>query len=246
MNNSPKIAVLYHLFYEDTFEKVCRELEPLLFFETTFLFNICIETPDKRSITVALRNKFPGCYIINTSNKGKDIGAKLALLQLFLELQIEADYLLFLHDKKSLQALKSNTWKKDLLKIISPESIQKVIKIFQESIEFGLIATNEYIINEPFEDGHFSGINGQILANLVLNYGLKPTSFAFVAGTMFWAKVHPVKDFFNRYNPLEIRKDLEDGNILDNFSGTITHSWERVLSWIITSQGYSIKGITNV
>jgi len=243
MNDSPKIAVLYHLFYEDTFEKVCRELEPLLVFETTFLFNICIETPDKKTITAVLRNKFPQCYIINTSNKGKDIGAKLALLQLFLELQIEADYLLFLHDKKSLQALKSNTWKKDLLKIISPESIQKIIGIFQENSGCGLIATNEYIINEPFEGGLFSGSNGRILNNLLVNYEIKPTSYAFVAGTMFWAKVKPVKGFFKQHNPLEIRKYLEDGNILDNFSGTITHAWERVLSWVITSQGYSIKGI---
>ena len=243
MNSSLKITVLYHLFYEDSYGKVCMELEPLLVFETTFLFNICIETPDKKKIIAVLRNKFPGCFIINTSNKGKDIGAKLALLQLFLELQIEADYLLFLHDKKSLQALKSSTWKKDLLKIISPESIQKIFIIFQANKDCGLIATNEYIINEPFEGGRFSDINGNILTELVMNYGIKPASFEFVAGTMFWAKAKPVKYFFNQHNPLEIRKNLEDGNILDNFSGTITHSWERVLSWIITSQGYSIKGI---
>ncbi|MGZ8516046.1 MAG: rhamnan synthesis F family protein [Chitinophagaceae bacterium] len=243
MNTKPKIAVLYHLFYEDTFEKVCGELVPLLDLETTFLFNICIETPDKKVISGALRNKFPGCYIINTSNKGKDIGAKLALIQLFLELQIQADYLLFLHDKKSLQALKSNTWKKDLLKIVSPESIQKVIKIFQENSECGLIATKEYIIDEPLENGQFSGMNREILTTLVTDYRIKPKSYAFVAGTMFWARAKPVSDFFNQHNPLEIRKSLEDGNVLDNFSGTITHSWERILSWIVTSQSYSIKGI---
>lgn len=243
MNNSVKIVVLYHLFYEDTVEKVGSELKPLIDFETTFLFNICIETPDKKWIIAELRNEFPGCYIITTSNKGKDIGGKLALLQLFLELQIEAHYLLFLHDKKSLQALKSNTWKKDLLKIVSTESIQKSMKIFEESSACGLIATKDYIIVEPFADSHFSGVNGQILATLMLKYEVMPASFAFVAGTMFWAKAKPLKDFFKQHNPLEIRKELEDGNILDNFSGTITHSWERILSWIITSQGYSINGV---
>lgn len=243
MNSGIKIAVLYHIFYEDTFENVGEELKPLSLFEATFFFNICSETPDKKSIIAALRNTFPGCYIISTSNKGKDIGAKLALLQLFLELQAEAAYLLFLHDKKSLQALKSNTWKQGLLKIISPEGIQKSMKIFQETNACGLIAANEYIITEPFEDGQFSGINGQILESLTVKYNAKPASFAFVAGTMFWAKAKPVKDFFQQHNPLEIRKNLEDGNILDNFSGTLTHSWERVLSWIITCQGYSIKAI---
>ena len=243
MKITPKIAVLYHVFYEDSYEKVCVELEPLISSETTFLFNICSETPDKKLITAVLRNKFKGCYIINTSNKGKDIGAKLALLQLFLQLQIDADYLLFLHDKKSLQALKSATWKKELLKIITPENILQTMKIFQENNDCGIIATEEYIIEELFEEGAFTGINGSILTELMVKYQLSPTSYSFVAGTMFWAKVKPVKDFFNKYNPVEIRKELEDGNVLDNFSGTVTHSWERLLSWIITSQHYSIKGI---
>jgi lipopolysaccharide biosynthesis protein len=93
------------------------------------------------------------------------------------------------------------------------------------------------------EEGQFIGNNKNILNNLLGNYQIKPSSFAFVAGTMFWARAKPMKDFFCSYDPLEIRKDLEDGNVLDNFSGTITHSWERVLSWIITSKGFLIKGI---
>ncbi len=238
-----RITVLYHVFYEDTYEKVCAELEPLLLFDTTFLFNICQETPGKKLISSVLRDKFPGCIIIYTSNKGKDIGAKLALMELFLQLQIAADYILLLHDKKSLQALKSATWKKDLLKIISAKSIQKSMDIFCESNRYGVVATNEYIINEPFEEGHFSGINGGILKKLVQTYETTPATYSFIAGTMFWARAKPLRDFFKRYDPLEIRKELEDGNVLDNFSGTITHSWERMLSWIVTSQGYLIKGI---
>jgi len=243
MKITPKITVLYHIFYEDTYDTVCTELESLVYFGATFLFNICSETPDKNLIAAVLRSKFHACYIIYTSNKGKDVGAKLALLELFFQLKVEADYLLFLHDKKSLQALKSATWKKDLLKIISLESITKVLKIFQEKKETGIIATNEYIINERFENGHFSSINGHLLTEVLTNYKIKPSSYLFVAGTMFWAKSQPVEAFFNQYSPLDIRKKLEDGNVLDNFSGTVTHSWERALSWIITSQGYSIVGI---
>ncbi len=165
------------------------------------------------------------------------------MLQLFLELDLQAEYLLFLHDKKSLQALKSKTWKKDLLKIASLENIEKCIKMFEENSTCGLIATKEYVINEAVENQKFSGTNAQHLNNIIVKYGLTPTSFAFIAGTMFWAKAAPIKNFFTQHNPLQIRKELEDGNILDNFSGTNTHSWERVLSWIVTSQGYTIKGI---
>ncbi len=243
METKPKIAVLYHLFYEDTFVNVGRELQPLLDFETCFLFNICEDTPGKKSIVAALQNEFPGCYIIFTSNKGKDIGGKLALLNLFLRSKEEADLMVFLHDKKSLQALKSSRWKKDLLKIITPENCKKIIRMFRENKDTGLIATKEYIIEEPFTEGKFSGKNGIMLERLLQQYEVSSPVNSFVAGTMFWVRAKAMIDFFLQHDPLEVRMDLEDGNILDNFSGTITHSWERILSWVITSQGYSIKGI---
>ena len=40
-----------------------------------------------------------------------------------------------------------------------------------------------------------------------------------------------------------LRKQLENGNVIDNFSGTVTHSWERLLSWIVTSNKMFITGI---
>jgi len=190
-----------------------------------------------------LKQVFPGCFIIFTSNKGKDIGAKLAMFQLLLQLEISADYLLLLHDKKSLQALKSATWKNDLLKIILPANLETILQCFHQNNNCGLIATKEYIITEPFENNQFSGINGPLLAGLLPSYDIHPASFEFIAGTMFWARTAPLFNFFKRFNPLEIRKQLENGNVIDNFSGTITHSWERLLSWIITTEKFYIKGI---
>ena len=243
MNDKPTIAVLYHIFYEDSCKMVCDELKPLCFYNPVFLFNICTETPDRAEISRKLKECFPGCLIIGTSNMGKDIGAKLALFQLLIELEIEAEYLLLLHDKKSLQALKSRTWKNDLLHILSPESIKKTLVLFEENKKCGIIATKSYIIIETVENGKFINVNGKMLEILLQKYNLKLNSFAFVAGTMFWARAKPLKDFFIDYNPLEIRSQLESGNVIDNFSGTITHSWERILSWIISGNGYYLEGI---
>lgn len=243
MNNNPNIAILYHIFYEDTYEKIFLELAPLKKLNAIFLFNICDETPNKILIAEALRKNFNGCFIITSSNKGKDIGAKLALIQLLLLLNINIEFILFLHDKKSLQALKSATWKKDLLKIISPENISFIIKKFEKNEHYGIIGTREYIIFEELKNNKLTSINGFIISNLLSMYNLNPVSYQFVAGTMFWAKAKPLIDFFRQYNPLEIRKSLEDGNVIDNFSGTNTHSWERLLSWIVISSGYKITGI---
>jgi hypothetical protein len=60
---------------------------------------------------------------------------------------------------------------------------------------------------------------------------------------MFWGNGHVLMNFFKRHNPLKIRQTLEEGNVLDNFGDTNTHSWERLLSWIILAQGLDVKTI---
>lgn len=222
---------------------VCSELLSLLPYQPVFLFNICAETPGKSIMARRLKQAFPDCSVMYTSNRGKDIGGKLALMQLLLTTGVGADYLLLLHDKKSLQALKSATWKNDLLKIIWPANIEIILQCFRNNNNCGLIATKDYIITEPFEAGRFTGKNGSLLTSLRQQYNINPASFEFVGGTMFWARAAPLLHFFSLHNPLEIRKQLENGNVIDNFSGTLTHSWERLLSWIITTEKLYIKGI---
>ena len=243
VNKNPVIAVLYHIFYEDSYEVVCKELQPLQKYSPVLLFNICTDTPGRKNMAKQLKQTFPGCFVIFTSNRGKDIGAKLALFQLLLQLEMNTDYILLLHDKKSLQALKDITWKNDLLKIILPWNIETILQCFQQNKNCGLIAAKKYIITEPIENNQFTGMNGTLLERLLVSYDIKPASFEFVGGTMFWARATPLLEFFMRHNPLEIRKELENGNVIDNFSGTTTHSWERLLSWIVTAEKFYIKGI---
>jgi lipopolysaccharide biosynthesis protein len=243
VTQQPQIAVLYHIFYEDTVQSVCRELEPLLPYQPVFYFNICSDTPGRAAICEALLHCFPMAYIINSSNKGKDIGGKLTLLQLLLEAGIEPDYLLLLHDKKSLQALKSRTWKNDLLKIIEPVNIGRILQLFTTDEKCGIAATAEYLLLEPFVDGAFANINGPYISSLLQTYTINPGDYRFVAGTMFWVRAQPLLQFFKLHSPAAIRAQLENGNVIDNFSGTVTHSWERLLSWIVTGKGYYMHGI---
>jgi lipopolysaccharide biosynthesis protein len=243
LNPTAGIAILYHIFYEDSCGIVCRELEALQTHKPVFIFNICIDTPGKQNMAEQLKNTFPGCLIIFTSNTGKDIGAKLAMLQLLLQLGINPDYLLLLHDKKSLQALKSASWKTDLLTIIQPVHIEQILQNFQQDSTCGIIAAKKYILKEPVENNSFTGKNAVPLKEQMNTYGIRTNDPSFVAGTMFWARARPLLQFFRQHNPLDIRKKMETGNVIDNFSGTVTHSWERLLSWIITAQKLHIRGI---
>jgi lipopolysaccharide biosynthesis protein len=238
-----KVAVLYHIFYEDTIYLVIEELERLSDFQVFFLFNISSDAPNQLEIKGTLLKHFPDSIITISGNKGKDVGGKLLLISTYIQLGIEVDWIIFLHDKKSLQALNAKTWKTGLLKIIDPAQLERINTIISSDSGFGIIAANNYVMKELREQGEFIGNNGPILTRLLKEYKISCNNFEYVAGTMFWAKASILMDFFKKHDPLRIRQTLEEGNVIDNFGGTYTHSWERILSWIIISRGLNIKKI---
>jgi lipopolysaccharide biosynthesis protein len=129
------------------------------------------------------------------------------------------------------------------MKIIERQQSQIIFNYFDSHKYCGLIAAKEYIVNGNIKDENSTNTNSEKIIEITERYKIAPPSHQFVAGTMFWVRARPFEDFFTKNDPLEIRKSLEDGNVLDNFSGTFTHSWERLFSWIVTSGGYKIHGI---
>lgn len=243
MKFQKKVTVLYHIFYEDTIGSIEEELGYVRSLGASFFFNICAETPNCGEIKQYLQTHFPGSCITISSNKGKDIGGKLLLLKTCIELGVEPEWLVFLHDKKSLQALNAKTWKKELFRIIDQEYLGEVETIMMSQKNCGIIAARNYVQKELIEAGRFVGRNGPILTRLLEQYPVGKPSNEYVAGTMFWAKAPVLLDFFRKHDPLAIRQSLEAGNVLDNFAGTFTHSWERMLSWIVTANGLNIKTV---
>jgi lipopolysaccharide biosynthesis protein len=240
---SKKVAVLYHIFYEDTIEHINEELEALKSSGVSFLFNINIDSPNQAEIKERLLQYFPGAHVTISSNKGKDIGGKLLLLKVCIELAINPDWIIFLHDKKSLQALNAKTWKGELLKIIQIDQLEKIQHIIDTTPSCGIIAATNYVRPQLKEEGKFAGNNGHILHELIEKYQIDCKQYDYVAGTMFWVKAPALLDFFKLHDPLSIRETLEAGNVVDNFNGTYTHSWERMLSWIPVSKGLTIKTV---
>jgi lipopolysaccharide biosynthesis protein len=243
MVRHPKVAVVYHIFYEDTIEHINAELNALATGGAIFFFNINIETPNQAEIKEHLLIHFPEAHITISSNKGKDIGGKLLLLKLCIDLGIEPEWFIFLHDKKSLQALNAKTWKNELFKIIKPDQLEHIAEIIKANPSCGIIATANYVRPTLIENGEFACNNASILNELTKKYSIYSNNYEYVAGTMFWAKAPVLLHFFKQHDPLSIRETLEAGNVIDNFDGTYTHSWERLLSWIITSQNLTIKTV---
>jgi lipopolysaccharide biosynthesis protein len=228
-------TVLCHTYYS------CNilDVDPNL----TAFERVVINDSSEQQQVLAQEATIQQVFYINTPNKGKDIGGKLALIDAYLSMGEPSDFIVMLHDKKSPHSPLGKKWKNDLFQIINPQNLATIQTLFADE-KVGVVGAKNYIKNEyQKEKGTFATTNNFILKELMHQYALKPQQHWFVAGTMFWIRSSILERFFSLYEPLDIRKGLETGNMLDTYSGTVTHAWERLFCWIAQHYGYTIKGI---
>jgi len=190
------------------------------------------------------QNQINKVIVRQSSNKGKDIGGKMVLLDACSQLNLPTRYGLFLHDKKSPYKANNTTWTTNLLAIAEDGFSRKALRLFEDHPNTGIVTATGNTSNE-YDHGmqSFKSNNNVLLTELQKRFAISTDSFQYVTGTMFWFRMEPISQFFKKYPPLQIREMLEQGNIMDEYAGTYTHSWERLLCWIITGQQYSIKTI---
>jgi lipopolysaccharide biosynthesis protein len=165
---------------------------------------------------------------------------------LCIELKMHFDLYILLHDKQSPHSSLGTAWRNKLFRIIRPDKIKEILQLFDENKKLGIVSSKEFIINEYNNKLEvFDSTNNIILKRLLKQYELSPRSYDFIGGTMYWIRAEIFNSFFERYAPLTIRASLETGNVMDHEQGTVTHSWERILSWIALDKGFYIKGIMN-
>jgi hypothetical protein len=236
--------VLVHLFYPDEAKKLVLKLKPIdKAKKCLFLFNL--EVQNKLEITQLIQANLKESKIFSFPNKGRDIGAKFFLLNVAFNLSVSADNIIILHDKKSPHLPNSNEWSKNLLSVVDEKYFPEISTALSEP-NVGIIASNKYIEDEWDElRDTFRSKNAPIINKILKEIKLKTTDYSFVAGNMFLVKYSIIKSFFTTRNiePLDIIETLEENNALDFNNATRIHSWERIMCWIVTSQGYKIYGL---
>lgn len=239
-----KKSIICHLYNTDLANDLLKRL--LIFNDksTSFFFNIQGNSKAHKEILNIAKNSFPSSHITQCPNKGRDIGAKLTLINLMLRLNVPSDYTLIIHDKKSLHTSGGNRWRDELYKVISPGYLNKIYGIFEKNSTIGIVSAANYIQNEYDEASNsFLSNSNQKIKLLLGKYKVSTNDYDFVAGNIFWIRTQLLKDFFKNRSFLEIKAELEEGNMLDFEKGTLVHAWERIMSWIATSQGQKIYGI---
>jgi lipopolysaccharide biosynthesis protein len=229
-------AMLYHNYYSmDGVEELRGKINALKGTNILFLCSLPAKFAEEMPSQTE-KEKF-----VISANTGKDIGGKMLLIQLLLRLHPEIPYVIFLHDKRSYQKHSGAFEKEQLFSIINPGNFEKIVTAFEQTPKMGIACSKGSLRNEYMGEDGFKTSNSELLNDLMNKYDIHPTDYHFVAGTMFWMRTSILKGFFGKFQPLQIRSTLEEGNVLDHDKGTITHSWERMLSWIATARGYKIK-----
>jgi lipopolysaccharide biosynthesis protein len=250
--NSVTCSIFFHNYYgqHEKWVKIFSEKVNLPFYLFyNIVENSIYNVEDDYRILSDLQNNISGQYLNKiilrkSPNQGKDIGGKLVLLDTYLHSSLESEYIIFLHDKKSPYKIQNQEWQKKLFRIIEPAFIERALAFFNENPQTAIIAGAESIRNEYDHSSKSFISNNQVqLTQLRSEFSINNTDCRYVAGTMFWARALPLLTFFRKHDPLVIRKNLEPGNVMDESTGTNTHAWERMLSWLIIEQGYNIKGL---
>lgn len=244
MEMGRKVDIFCHIYYSDSYSRILDLLKPLAEDHSfRFLFSICRDNPEWSTIANQIKLRLPQSQCLIIPNKGKDIGGKLILLSKYFREQWTSDFLVFVHDKKSPQAVDGVTWSSRLLRVIEQTSLDGIFQAFQDG-RVGMIGSIEHLVtpNSTVQDSLFA-TNREYLERLAEEYGITTNERSFIGGSMFWVRTEIYRAFFAKHDPLAIFSTLESGNVMDNHAGTITHSWERLFGWIVTGSGYKIVGI---
>ena len=238
------LLVIAHIFYPKDWEYLFEKLLNLKQYPCTFIFNVVDAKYDKKEVLEYIRNNFPGAIIIYSPNHGRDIGGKLAGIDVALKLKIPSDLTLIIHDKQSPHTPTGLAWRNELYRVIEKKELPGIFSKFETSPKTGIVGSQKFLMNEyDFSIQQFDSFSNEILKELISEMNLRLTDYNFIAGNIFWIRSELITRFFSKHPPLKIRSRLEHGNVLDFHKGTYIHSWERIFSWLPNVHGFEIAGI---
>ena len=238
------LLVIAHIYYPFEWEYLMERLLNLKQYPCAFIFNLVNLQYDKKEVLKYIDDNFPGAIVIEAPNHGRDIGGKLAAIDVSLKLNIPSDLTLIIHDKQSSHTPGGLLWRNELYKVIGETELPAIFSKFETSPKTGIIGSRKFLMSEyDFSTRSFNSFSDEILRTTIREMGLKITDYTFIAGNVFWMRSELIKNFFSKHSPLLVRSRLERGNELDFHKGTLIHTWERIFSWIANIYGLEIAGI---
>lgn len=232
-----RVAVIIHLYYEDTWPEIAEALQALDTLSEPFDL-IVTTVPEKYArVQAQVKNDFAQAEIHAVENKGRDIRPFMAVLPLLLHRQYKA--VLKLHSKKSLHRMDGDLWREKLIANLLPRGpeMQTLVDSLSQYPSLGLIAPEGNVLNLQ----RYIGSNQAWVERLVIELGessqwLEHSRPWFAAGTMFWLKPQALQNLLNCPSIQEDAFEEESGQI----DSTLAHAIERVIGCATLASGYHL------
>ena len=232
-----KIAVHLHLYYIDLLEEFIK-----YFNNIPFPFDLFVSVTDKDAVSyVKAQLEQIKCvnlvYIEVVNNRGRDVAPFVVT---FASRILNYDYICHVHSKKSLfTGGEQSEWRGYLLDGLmgSVLTVKRNLYLLEKGEKVGLLYP-ETFSKMPYI-AH-TWLQNRVSRNELLEriHVLAKSSDIYIdypLGTMFWARVDAIRQFFEAKMKLE-EFQKEEGQT----DGTIAHAFERCLSIVCKYNGYNL------
>jgi hypothetical protein len=232
------IAVVAHIYYEDTWPDIAGALRGL-----TIPFDLIVTTVAGRERLIeSIRLSYPRAEIEIMENRGRDIGPFLALLE-----RGRLDcyrYVCKIHGKKSMdggrKTYMGDMWRRRLLFDLlgAPGAADAAIDMFERDTSIGMIGSGAFRLpKEGYPEDLSWAANRAMTLKIAERMGVPAGEFQldFFGGTMFWVRPEALKPLRELRLAFEF---AEEEGLLD---GDLPHAIERVLSTAVVAAGYRLE-----
>ena len=176
--------------------------------------------------------------MIKVPNKGADCGAFLLAIDYIIKNSLHYDYVLKIHTKTTKNPIAKRIkpkWREELITVLlsSREQAEYCLDLFSKEPDTGLIGPKSCYWDEPCISEIVELIKSKFFGDF------NSATIQFIGGTMFFARLDIYVKQLGSFDLCKIVEEIPEG-----FSSIIvgqSHAIERLLGYVITRAGYSIK-----
>ncbi len=240
----PKIAIQAHVFYEDLFEDLLKQLMVIPY---SYDLYVSTDTEQKKSKLIDMLNKFSfQNYSVEVfPNKGRDIYPMLIQMKERID---QYEYLLHIHTKKTITQDYGDEWRNYLWHNLlgSSANVKNIFFEFGTHRQIGIIYPIIYykvfdqLVNPYGSVGKSNQKNLELLCSrLHISKDKLQPNMTFPVSSMFWARTDAIRELFS------INDLLDFANECGQVDGTMAHAVERIFDLLAEKNGYETLEILN-
>jgi len=227
INYITNVTIFIHLFHEDLLEEFMVYVNNVkkVFERVNVIFTLSIGSDFEKVI----KEKDSSFIVLKVENKGVDIYAFLESIKYIRKHNINTDFILKLHTKKS-----NTGWRKELINpIVNPKVLGSLQHYFKFTKNIGYVASQKWVIPKNFD--LFYPLNIKGVNDILEKFShLEKKWTDFVGGTIFWINNEVLEEYLTEelmeYFINEVSNNKPISNEETEESVPIEYLCERILT----------------